>query len=138
MPSNQDAYNQLSYYTLNLGDADFIHQHVVDAFAAQTADESSKSIKIVFALIGLYLHVEKQFTGLQVQRSHRLMARKKRAWPVIPLPTERGTVTACHVLANPAGSQREEAIHQWCANVWAAFLDSRQLIADLASEYGIE
>jgi hypothetical protein len=38
MGSEQDAYNELSAYTLAHRDPAFIHQHVVDAFAAQRAD----------------------------------------------------------------------------------------------------
>jgi hypothetical protein len=34
----EDAYHELCAYTLQRGDAAFIHQHVVDAFAAQRAD----------------------------------------------------------------------------------------------------
>ena len=34
----QEQYNELSYYTLLHGDPSFIHQHIVDAYIAQTAD----------------------------------------------------------------------------------------------------
>jgi len=36
MNHEQEIYTELSYYTLAHGDAAFIHQHVMDAFAAQT------------------------------------------------------------------------------------------------------
>ena len=45
MVTDQAAYEELCYYTLAHGDPAFIHQHVVDAFAAQTADENIKPIK---------------------------------------------------------------------------------------------
>jgi hypothetical protein len=67
MDTNHEAYNELCYYTLPHGDPAFIHQHVVDAFAAQTCSENDKPIKLTFALAGLFLYVEKQFTGRQVQ-----------------------------------------------------------------------
>lgn len=38
MASEQETYNELCYYTLSHGDSSFIHQHVVDAFAAQSCD----------------------------------------------------------------------------------------------------
>jgi hypothetical protein len=38
MQSEQDLYNELAFYTLALGDPAFIHQNIVDAFAAQHAD----------------------------------------------------------------------------------------------------
>jgi hypothetical protein len=59
MTSDEEAYHGLCCYTLAHGDPSFIHQHVVDAFAAQTADDRTKPIKLALALIGLYLHVER-------------------------------------------------------------------------------
>jgi len=52
METAKDAYNELAYYTLSHADPSFIHQHIVDAFAAQNADEHSKPISVAFALLG--------------------------------------------------------------------------------------
>jgi hypothetical protein len=46
-----------------MGRPGFILQHVVDGFAVQTASEGSRRIGVVFGLAGLYLHVERQFSG---------------------------------------------------------------------------
>jgi hypothetical protein len=67
MTTPQQDYAELCGYTLTHGDPAFIHQHVVDAFAAQQADGASKPIGVIFALVGLYLHVERQFSGRHVQ-----------------------------------------------------------------------
>ena len=75
------------------GDPAFIHQHVVDAWTLQHADEHTKPIAITFALAGLYLHCERGYTGKQVQRVHMLMARRKQTWPTFAFPCERGTMT---------------------------------------------
>jgi hypothetical protein len=135
--SSEDAYHELCYYTLSHGDRSFIHQHVVDAFAAQMADERTKPITLTFALIGLYLHVEKQFTGRQVQRVHMALAQRKRAWPSFPLPEDRGVLSAADVLAAPAGPERDQAIDAWCASVWKGFRDSRGAVIALLREYEI-
>jgi len=37
----------------------------------QAAKENDKPIKLAFALASLYLHVENEFTGRQVQLAHR-------------------------------------------------------------------
>lgn len=42
LQSDQEVNNELSYYTLSHGDPSFIHQYIVDAFAAQHADENPK------------------------------------------------------------------------------------------------
>lgn len=137
MTPEQDAYNTLCGYTLGLGDAGFIHQHAVDAFTAQHADGGSKPIAVAFALVGLYLLVEKGWTGRQVQQAHMRLARKRRPWPAFALPGDRGSLTAVDVMAAPEGAERDEAIHAWCASVWAAFAESRQAVADLLREHGI-
>ena len=93
-----------------MGRPQFILQYVVDAFAAQTAGAKSKPIGVVFALVGLYLHVEKQFSGDQVQNVHMLMGRRKRQWPIVSLPNDRGKITASDVLAVSEGSARDSAI----------------------------
>jgi hypothetical protein len=135
--SEQDAYHELCGYTLTRGDATFIHQHVVDAFAAQRADERSKPIGVAFALVGLYLHLEKQFSGKQVQRAHMQLARQKRPWPVFALPPTRGSMTAVDVMTAPPGPERDRVIDAWCASVWEAFAGHRQAIVDLLHRQGI-
>ena len=137
MNAEQHAYNELCYYTLAHGDPAFIHQHVVDAFAAQTADENTKPIKITFALVGLYLHVEKQFSGRQVQLAHMKLGREKEAWPVFQLPKERGAVTVTNVIAAPAGAERDEMIQRWCSSVWEAYRDNRRVVAELLNKHKI-
>lgn len=137
MSSEEDAYNALCGYTLALGDAAFIHQHVVDAFGAQHADEQSKPIKVTFALVGLYLHVEKQWSGKQVQRAHMRLARPKYAWPAFSLPRDRGSLTVVDVMEAPEGPERHRAIHAWCASVWTAFAGSRKTVAELLRRHGI-
>ncbi|MGB4837418.1 MAG: hypothetical protein WBP08_00365 [Saprospiraceae bacterium] len=55
-----EEFYELSYYTLGHKDMGyFIHQHIVDAYQAQTADKDTKPIAITFALVGLYLYLEK-------------------------------------------------------------------------------
>ena len=80
MKTDQELFDELTFYTLAHGDPAFIHQNVVDAFAAQHADESSKPIYVVFALVGLYLCVEKGFTGKQAQKAHMQLAKRRRNW----------------------------------------------------------
>ena len=92
-PDPDDLYHELSYYTLAHPGPSFIHQHIVDAYTAQHANETTKPIAVIFALIGLYLHVEKNFTGRQVQRFHMKLAKIRRQWVRPQLPKERGAST---------------------------------------------
>ena len=131
------AYHELCGYTLALRDPEFLHQHVVDAFAAQQAAAGDKPIKLVFALVGLYLHVERQFTGRQVQQSHITLARRKRKWPVFPIPPDRGSISARSVLEQAAGPERHQMIHRWCRSVWEPYSGNRDTIAKLLADCGI-
>ncbi len=125
------AYHQLSEYTLSHQDKSFIHQHIVDAFTAQTADDETKRISLVFALAGLYLRCEKKLTGMQIQQVHLQMAKRKEHLPNLYMPKKRGAITVEDVLATEPGQQRDEMIDQWCAAVWRAFDKNRDTIAEL-------
>ena len=132
---DQEKFYELSYYTLAHPDPAFIHQHVVDAFAAQTANEHSKPIAIAFALMGLCLHLERQYTGKQVQLAHMTLARRNRDWPKFDLPEARGEITVADVLSEPAGPDRDAKIHEWCASVWQAYHTNHQKVSELLSKY---
>jgi hypothetical protein len=131
----QEKFYELSYYTLAHPDPAFIHQHIVDAFTAQTANENSKPIGVAFALIGLHLYLEKNYTGKQVQLAHMALARHKRDWPKFELPQSRGEITVADVLSEPAGPKRDAKIHEWCASVWEAYSGSREKALNLLSRY---
>ena len=133
--TTDDLYNQLALYTLAHPDPRFIHQLVVDAYTAQNADDKTKPIALVFALIGLYLHIEKGYTGKQVQRAHMQLANRTKTWPKLPLPTERGDIRIEDVLAADPGTVRDAMIERWCAAVWNAFLASRPTIAAIARQH---
>jgi ribosomal protein L4 len=135
--AEQNALDALAAYTLAHGDLAFIHQHVVDAFAAQHATTDTKPIAITFALIGLYLHVERGFSGRQVQRAHIMLAKRSRQWPTFPLPGHRGAMTVIDVMAVPAGPERDRAIDAWCVSVWEAYRDVAPAVAVLAREHGL-
>jgi hypothetical protein len=132
-----DAYDELYAYTM--GRKNFILQHVVDAHIAQRAPAvNPPHMGVIFSLVGLYLHVEKGFTGTQVQNAHRVMGKVKRSWPGVIWPSQRGKMTAADVLAVPAGHARDEAIDEWCRQVWAAFKANGSMVAELLAEYRID
>ncbi|VVB89717.1 Uncharacterised protein [uncultured archaeon] len=135
----QEKYYELTYYTISHPGPSFIHQHIVDAYAAQYADENTKPITLAFALIGLYLHIERNYSGKEAQKAHMQLAKKRKVWPVFNQPKHRGEVTVSDVLAAPPGRERDEAIRKWCASVWEAYRENHKKIIDLVRtelEYG--
>ena len=131
----QEKFYELSYYTLGHPDPAFIHQHIVDAFTAQNADQNSKPIAVAFALMGLCLYLEKNYTGKQVQLAHMALARRNREWPKFALPKSRGEITVADVLNEPGGAKRDTKIREWCASVWQAYSESHQNVLDLVSKF---
>lgn len=131
MTPEEAALHEVSAYTLMLGDPEFIHQHVVDAWAAQTARPGDKPIVLFFALVGLYLHVEHGRTGRDAQRAHMRLARRREPWPVVPLPDDRGKITVLDVHAAPPGPERNAMIHEWARSTWNAFTHSRGVMDEV-------
>jgi hypothetical protein len=139
MPTDEELFHELSFYTLAHGDPAFIHQYIVDAYAAQNATESSKPIGVVFGLIGLYLHVEKQYSGREVQRAHMQLAKRRKEWPRLKPPDAAAKIGVGDVLKAAPGAERDAMIHAWTAAVWESWRESRSIIVELARrELGVE
>lgn len=130
MDFNQ-TYLDLSLYTLSHKSKDFIHQHIVDAYTAQTADKQTKPIALVYALAGLYLHLVQNYTGRQVQLAHIEMSKKTKVFNEITLPENRGQITVAEVLRTPVGFQRDEMIHNWCMSVWDAYSNEHNKVVEM-------
>ncbi len=139
MVAEQEQYEEVAFYTLAHSDPGSIHQNVVDAFAAQTTTEADKPIRLAFALIGLYLTLEKNYTGRQVQLGHMQLGKYRREWPRFAPPAERGKIRVGDVLAAAPGAKRDAMILTWCAAVWAAWAEAHEQIAELCEhELGIK
>ncbi len=134
MTIDSKLFEELSFYTLSHSDSDyFIHQLIVDAFTAQTADKDSKKISLVFSLIGLYLLIEKKYTGKQIQQAHIALSNFKNYIPEIKLPENRGEFTISDVLNNELN--RDEMIKKWCFSVWYAYKSSKEEIKRFCEIY---
>lgn len=134
MATEQEEYDQLAFYTLAHPEPNFIHQNAVDSFAAQRATADYKPIKITFALIGLYLCIEKGQACHQAQLAHMRMARRRKGWPRFAPPAEHGKIRVGDVLAAARGAERNAMIRKWCQAVWAAWADAHAQIAELCEQ----
>lgn len=127
---NDELYNELAFYTLSHKGKDFIHQHLVDAYTIQTANENTKPIAIIYALAGIYLHVEKNYTGKEVQQAHLKMSKKSKVFPIIILPKNRGAITISDIIKIDDPKEKKVAIHKWCESIWQAFSSQHQIIIE--------
>lgn len=132
--SKLEMFHELSCYTASLRDPEFIHQYAVDAFTLETVDEEDKTIKVAFALIGLYLHIEKNFTGKEVQNVHVVLGKRGKKWPKFVLPVKRGNISVKNVMACPEGFKRNTAIEEWCLSVWSAYSHCHEDVKKLVRE----
>jgi hypothetical protein len=132
--NNLDKYHELSFYTLSLKDRDFVHQHIVDAYTAQTANKKTKPIALFFSLAGLYLLIEKNFSGRQVQQAHQKMASKTKVFIKISLPENKGQISIADVLKVPEGSERNLMIKEWCLSVWNAYASQHRQVIEATNK----
>jgi hypothetical protein len=127
--------NEMTYYTLAHGDPKFIHQHLVDAYAAQHVRQSNSTIGAAFALAGLYLAVERGFTGRQVQKMHMRMAARSKQWPRFVPPEDVGPLTVADVLAVDPGPGRDEKLMEWCASIWSAWSSAHGRVREMVVRF---
>lgn len=126
--NNQNQYHELAFYTLSLRDKEFIHQHFIDAYGAQNADDKTRPVALFFSLAGLYLLIEKKYSGRQVQKAHQTMASMTKDFIKLNLPQNRGEITIEQVLKEPPGPGRNLKIMEWCKSVWSAYSDQHSKI----------
>jgi len=133
-PACQQLFHELCVYSLSLGDPEFIHQYVVDAYMAQHWRKGDKPIGLTFALVGLYLACELEFSGRQVQVAHMLLVETPKRWPEFPARMSVAGVSAKNVLEHREGEERNRAIRQWAEAVWLSWYPAREQIVTLVRE----
>jgi len=114
-------YGELALYTTTRDPVWFIHQTAVDAYGAQHVGPPGKPIGTYFSLMGLYLQIERGYTGRQVQLAHVAVGRRRSAWPTFERPPSVGSLTVVDVLNVPAGNERDAHLHAWAGSVWMAW-----------------
>jgi hypothetical protein len=127
----RQLFSDLSCYTVSKQDADFIHQCAVDAYEAQHAGGKTRNITVTFGLIGLYLALEKDYTGKQVQRAHLQIARVRKDWPRLEPPARPAQLTVIDVLRVPDGPEKDAMIRQWMKAVWENWADRQVWVREM-------
>lgn len=128
-------FSQLSAYTVSLEDAEFTHQHVVDAYGAQHVGMFTKKVVPTMTLVGLYLQLKHGYTGKQVQRAHMAIADQTKDWPDFMRPTEFATMTILDVLKKERPAEKIAAIHTWCEAVWNSWYAEHEKVERFTKKY---
>jgi hypothetical protein len=124
------TFSDLSCYTVALQDPLFIHQHAVDAYGAQHAGGNSRPITVVFGLIGLYLALERGYSGKEVQQAHMRIAKLRKDWPRLDPTGQPAALTVPDVLRVSPGPGRDAMIRQWAAAVWENWADRQAWVRE--------
>src|SRR6516162_9481565 len=96
MDTTRAAYDEVYVYTMSR--PGFILQHVADAFAVQTANESTPPIALVFGLVGIYPCRKAIFRSSGPRSAHA--ARTQKTGVAEPsCARDRGAMTVVDVLA---------------------------------------
>ena len=126
--------DELCAYALTHGGKQFIHQHVVDAYAAQHVSKDTKPVAMAAALIGLFLSVERGYTGRRVQLVHMQLGNKMKAWPLFEAPEKPARLTVMDPLSVPSGPERDDKIKEWGRAVWEMWRERHAEVERLLSQ----
>lgn len=129
-------YYELSYFTLSLQDEDFIHQLIVDTYAAQHFGINTKPITITFALVGLYLVNERHYTGKHVQQVHIDLANKSQKWPKFKLDNKSANINVLDILNCP-DNKKPHLIKEWSKSVWLTWKHEKEKVSCLLNKYQV-
>jgi hypothetical protein len=99
------------------------HQTCVDAYAAQHVGPRMLPITLCFALNGLFLVIERRWSGIAAREAHAHLANAvpRHSWPRLKPPGDRGTVTVLDVALAADPEDRAVAIEKWGTSVWEAW-----------------
>jgi hypothetical protein len=113
------------------------HQLTVDAYGAQHSGPPTSRIYVVYSLVGLYLALERGWSGADVRALHQRMGHPDASWP----PFRRPLVTAVLTIADVAvagarlGSVEGHAalVERWARSVWSSWADQHAVVIGLAT-----
>lgn len=130
-----NLFMKLSEYTQSLYDPSFPHQIAVDAYGAQHAGPTSRSITTAFALIGLCLLFNWGYTGRQVQKVHMILANRSKDWPRFNPPGIKDGLTVQDVIRAEHGGERDRMLRVWAESVWATWKKDHENVAKLIKKH---
>ena len=128
------AFSDLQSYTVSLQDPGFIHQHVVNACAAQHTGGTTRPITVAFGLIGLYPALEKGYTGREGERAHMRIAKAGNDWLLTDPPGRCAALNVMDVLQAGNNEEKDVIIRKWMSAVWASWAGRQQWVRVITDE----
>ena len=107
----------------------------VDTYAAQHSGDQTSALSLAFALIRLFLALERGASGLDVRTAHQKLARRNITWPRLERPLSVGSLTV-QALADVASPQAyADQVQSWAADVWDAWGARHDEVAELVRQH---
>jgi hypothetical protein len=99
------------------------HQTCVDSYAAQHVGPQMRPMTVCFALNGLYLVLERGWSGIAARDAHGHLARTvvRADWPNFEPPSEAGPLTVLDGALSADLDAQGAAIEAWGRSVWATW-----------------
>ncbi len=94
------------------------HQLAVDAYGAQHAGAPSPPIATAFGLIGLYLALERGWSGTAVRGAHQYLAQRHSTWPRFRGRADGSVLTVAEVAGAIAPDDHANRVQAWARSVW--------------------
>ena len=109
------------------------HQTCVDAYAAQHVGPQTRPMTVCFALNGLYLVLERGWSGIAARDAHGHLARTvvRADWPWFEPPSEAGPLTVLDVALSADPDAQGAAIEAWGRSVWATWSHVHDAVREL-------
>ena len=127
-------FHDLSCWTLVRHDGRFIHQHAIDAYEVQHAGGRTRPITVMFGLIGLYLALEKGYSGRQVQLAHMKIGKTRRNWPILEPPSQPAELTVMDVLRAETDEEKEKMLMRWASSVWMIWEPRHRFVREITKK----
>lgn len=89
------------------------HQTCVDAYRGQHVGPEAPQIAVAFALNGLYLVLERGFTGYEARKAHGYLASTVESWPRFTPPRSAGETTVLDIALASTPVEHARLVQGW-------------------------
>ncbi len=118
----------------HLADLGRNHQLLVDTYGAQHAGPDVPAIGPAFGLIGLWMALEEQASGLTVRAAHQYLAQHFQDWPRFQRPVRTARRSVFDLALTKTPEEFEQILREWAQTVWAEWTPVHAQIATLVRD----
>jgi hypothetical protein len=134
-PACWHLYTQVVGYEMeHLARLGRYHQLTVDAYGAQHPGTPSPPISTAFALIGLSLALEHDWSGTAVRAAQQFLAQRYSTWPTFRDRSNGPVLTVSGVVGVTTPDEHADRIQVWARTVWASWAPEHHRVGSWAEQ----